>query len=40
MSIRKTIVALALVGAALPAAFANSGTTPPCQTSCRSHDCG
>ncbi|CAN5448186.1 hypothetical protein BH10PSE16_BH10PSE16_11240 [soil metagenome] len=27
MSIRKTIVALALVGAALPAAFANSGTT-------------
>ncbi len=27
MSIRKTIVALALVGATLPAAFANSGTT-------------
>ena len=27
MSIRKTIVALALVGAALPAAFANNGTT-------------
>ena len=27
MSIRKTIVALALVGAALPAAFANSGVT-------------
>lgn len=27
MSIRKTIIALALVGAALPAAFANSGVT-------------
>ena len=27
MSIRKTIVALALAGAALPAAFANSGVT-------------
>ena len=28
MSIRKTIVALALVGATLPAAFANTGTIP------------